>query len=134
MKSLKLTVEEDYFFLLEIGFVFDKIEEDPKQFACVSLYHSASGLFIHFAREYETLSVLLQSEFAKGKHASFDLFYVIKYLNPEIPYGEIRHIKKEEFIRQNLHQIIELFSQEKINETVKALGTEEKKYDKVRWK
>jgi hypothetical protein len=134
MKDLDIIVKEIFSFLFNMGFAIENYDSTPTQFQSISLSNSSYNFKIHFDREYDAISILISPNECKHKFPSWEFFYVMKLINPSLPFGPDTIENQAIFMRENWDSIVRDFSIGRIKKTLDELDKLVAAYNKIRWK
>lgn len=139
MGSVVEIIKKEYRFLLDSDFVINQSNEEKGDLYSFVLLESKNGLVFCFFIEKSRLNVSVTTrkilDDAKNKMDKyFDMFYVVKLINPSISFSEINPSIYPKIIRENLWLLLNLFDNVTIKKTIKSINEIMKEYNKVRWK
>ncbi|MWP50271.1 MULTISPECIES: hypothetical protein [unclassified Gilliamella] len=140
MNSLLEKIHAEYKVLYENGFKDAAFENNGSLFSSVNCINQKTGFIFNFTVEKGMLSISLSTEdILTDKSINkydkyFDVFYLVKLLNPSINFNEITPSIYSSFIHDNFNKLLLLFDKKNICKTIKEVNEISKKYNKLRWK
>jgi hypothetical protein len=140
MNSLLEKIHSEYKILYENGFKDTSFENNGSLFSSVNCINQKTGFIFNFTVEKGMLSISLSTDdILTDKSINkydkyFDVFYLVKLLNPSINFNEITPSIYSSFINDNFNKLLLLFDKKNICKTIKEVNGISKKYNKFRWK
>lgn len=134
MLNIEDEIFENYRILYDNGYINESVEDNGSLFSSLKCVNEKKGIIFYFLIEKGILSITLTTnELLNTKKIFFDFFYILKVLYPEKTFDEIKLLSYSKEVSINLLKIEKLFSEEKINNTIKQVNIIIKEYLKIRW-
>ena len=134
MLNIEDEIFENYRILYDNGYINESVEDNGSLFSSLKCVNEKKGIIFYFLIEKGILSITLTTnELLNIKKIFFDFFYILKVLYPEKTFDEIKLLSYSKEVSINLLKIEKLFSEEKINNTIKQVNIIIKEYLKIRW-
>lgn len=134
MKFTENKTLRDFQFLYKKGYKCYSEVANGDLFASLNYQSETSALIFNFTIEKGVLSVALTTKYILTNKAinkfnkMFDLLYIVKLLNPDSDFLEIREINEAEEVMQKFSEIEFLFNDENVLLTIKEINRLEKEY------
>ena len=134
MLNIEDEIFEKYRILYDNRYMNESVEDNGSLFSSLKCVNEKKGIIFYFLIEKGILSITLTTnELLNIKKIFFDFFYILKVLYPEKTFDEIKLLSYSKEVSINLLKIEKLFSEEKINNTIKQVNIIIKEYLKIRW-
>lgn len=137
--DLKYKLIPEYKFLYDNEFINESNIENGQLFSSVNCVDYKSGLIINLTVEKELLSIaistkyILESKKFNSFNKFFDFIYVLKLLNQDTDFIQLKKMVYSKAIKDHLSGIKTLFDDSNVYQTVKKINQLEKEYSKIRF-
>ena len=139
MMDLESKIQSEYKFLYDNEFINESRIDNGQLFSSFNCVDYKSGLIINFTVEKNLLSIaistkyILESKKFNSFNKFFDFLYVLKLLNQDRDFIQLKNMVYSIAIKDHLSEIKTLFNDCNVNQTVKKINELEKEYSKIRF-